>query len=103
MKFQFLRMLATLLVAVVLGAHYLWVNRSQLWQQVFWRKQPWLGIGIALGLLLIWHGFAWYYFGDPLPITLAAKQAQGRMAISQHFAQGCYVLRDGILRVGNTG
>jgi hypothetical protein len=45
-------------------------------------------ITVGLGLLLVWHFFAWIYFGSPLPVTLAAKQAQGRMAISQHFAPG---------------
>jgi len=77
-----------ILVAMILGIHYLWRNRSQLGQPTFWRNQPWISIGTALGLLLIWHGFAWFYFGSPLPVTLAAKQAQGRMAISQGFAPG---------------
>jgi len=77
-----------LLVGIVLGVHYLWMNRGQILDGAFWRKQPWFWVGISLGLLLTWHGFAWLYFGDPLPVTLAAKQAQGRMAISQHFAPG---------------
>jgi len=77
-----------ILVALILGIHYFWRNRSQLGQPTFWRDQPWISIGTALGLLLIWHGFAWFYFGSPLPVTLAAKQAQGRMAISQGFAPG---------------
>lgn len=76
------------LVAVLLGAHYIWVNRSQFWKPAFWRKQPWFWITLAGGLLIAWHGFAWCYFGVPLPVTLAAKQAQGRMLISQHFAPG---------------
>jgi hypothetical protein len=32
--------------------------------------------------------FAWFYFGSPLPVTLAAKQGQGSMAISQGFPRG---------------
>src|SRR5262249_31494897 len=32
--------------------------------------------------------FAWAYFGAPLPVTLAAKQRQGLMAISQGFFAG---------------
>ncbi len=76
------------LVAVLLGVHYLWVNRTELRQPEFWRKQPWGWVIGALGLLLTWHIFSWLYFGAPLPVTLAAKQAQGRMAISQHFAPG---------------
>jgi len=35
-----------------------------------------------------WAVFAWSYFGSPLPVTLAAKQGQGLMAISQRFAPG---------------
>ena len=76
------------LLAAILGSHFLWVNRSQLRLSAFWRSQPWGWITAALGLLLIWHGFAWIYFGAPLPVTLAAKQAQGRMSISQHFGPG---------------
>jgi len=35
-----------------------------------------------------WLIFATLYFGSPLPVTMAVKQAQGRMAISTPFAQG---------------
>jgi len=77
-----------ILVAALLGVHYLWQKRAELRKQTFWREQPWSFVGIAFGLLLFWHGFAWIYFGAPIPVTLAAKQAQGRMAISQHFAPG---------------
>jgi hypothetical protein len=76
------------LLAAVLSVHYLWVNRNHLKHGSFWRAQPWKWIALALGILLVWHVFAWGYFGAPLPITLAAKQAQGRMAISQQFAPG---------------
>src|SRR5690606_8148401 len=41
-----------------------------------------------LSLTLSYHAFAWAYFGWPLPVTLAAKQQQGTMAISQGFAAG---------------
>lgn len=77
-----------ILVVAILGCHYIWIQRNQLNKRIFWQTQPWLSVGITLGLLIAWHGFAWYYFGSPLPVTLAAKQAQGRMAISQHFAPG---------------
>ena len=80
------------LVAAVLGIHYLWVNRAHLSQPEFWRAQPWGWVATALAVLLLWHGFAWVYFGAPLPVTLAAKQAQGRMAISQHFAPGALTI-----------
>jgi hypothetical protein len=76
------------LIAAVLAVHYFWENRRELFQIGFWRNQPWFWLGVALGLQLVWHGFAWQYFGSPLPVTLAAKQAQGKMAISQHFAPG---------------
>ena len=76
------------LAAVLLGGHYVWVNRREFRNLVFWRKQPWFWIAISGCLLLVWHGFAWFYFGSPLPVTLAAKQAQGRMEISQNFAPG---------------
>lgn len=77
-----------ILIAALLGIHYLWSNRSRIRQLDFWRNQPWGWIAIALGLLLAWHTVAWIYFGSPLPVTLAAKQAQGRMALSQGFALG---------------
>ena len=49
---------------------------------------PWKAVAIFTGLLAAWVGFAWGYFGSPVPVTLAAKQHQGSMAISQRFAVG---------------
>ncbi len=49
---------------------------------------PWRAIFIFFGILLPWFLFAWAYFGSPLPVTLAAKQQQGAMAVSQRFTQG---------------
>ncbi len=72
----------------ILGIHYLWSNRHRLPDTDFWRNLPWGWFALAAGILLAWHAFAWAYFGNPLPVTLAAKQAQGRMAISQGFAPG---------------
>jgi hypothetical protein len=43
---------------------------------------------IYASILGAWGVFAWLYFGSPLPVTLAAKQAQGSMAISQTFLAG---------------
>jgi hypothetical protein len=77
-----------ILLAFILASDYLWVNRKQLGVWSFWRGLPWISIAIATGLLLIWHSFAWAYFGSPLPVTLASKQAQGLMSISQKFAPG---------------
>lgn len=42
-------------------------------------------IGFVAGAWVIWAG---WYFGSPLPVTLAAKRAQGLMQISQPFAAG---------------
>jgi arabinofuranosyltransferase len=49
---------------------------------------PWSAILLFLGLFLPWFIFAWAYFGTPVPATLAAKQQQGAMAVSQRFARG---------------
>jgi hypothetical protein len=53
---------------------------------------PWSAILLFLGILLPWFIFAWVYFGSPLPATLAAKQQQGAMAVSEHFAQGFFTI-----------
>jgi hypothetical protein len=68
-----------ILVAFILVAHYfLWIRRPV----------PWLALVLFLGLTLPWFAFAWAYFGTPLPATLAVKQHQGAMTISQRFAPG---------------
>jgi len=80
-----------ILVAGLLAGDYLLRNvitGNRTTREKRFEKFPW---GSAIGFLLIllaWHGFAWYYFGSPLPVTLSAKQAQGMMAISQRFAPG---------------
>jgi hypothetical protein len=80
------------LVAVVLIAAYLYHSgRIRTWTTGFsqsYRSLPWRAIFVFAALLLAWFGFAWAYFGSPLPVTLAAKQQQGGMAISQRFAAG---------------
>lgn len=57
-----------------------------------WRKTsqpfPWSPLLLFAGITLPWFVFSWLYFGSPLPVTLAAKQHQGAMAISQRFAPG---------------
>lgn len=68
-----------ILVAIVLAAHFLIRIR---------RPVPWKALLIFGGILAPWFLFAWLYFGYPLPITLAAKQQQGTMAVSQTFAPG---------------
>lgn len=47
---------------------------------------------IFVGLLIPWFLFSWLYFGTPLPATLAAKQHQGLMAVSQRFAPGFFTI-----------
>ncbi len=45
-----------------------------------------------LAILIPWALFGWAYFGSPVPVTLAAKQSQGGMSISQKFAAGFLAL-----------
>ena len=54
------------------------------------QKIPWKAVFLFLGLILPWFIFACLYFGSPLPATLATKQHQGAMAISQTFVQGFF-------------
>jgi hypothetical protein len=66
-------------VPVVFAVHFLLKIR---------RPVPWQALALFFALTLPWVFFAWDYFGSPLPVTLAAKQHQGSMDISQHFAAG---------------
>jgi hypothetical protein len=77
-----------LLVAVVLAADF----TIQYFRQHRSRPIPWAAMILYLGLLLPWFIFAWVYFGSPLPATLAAKQQQGDMIVSQRFAQGFLIV-----------
>lgn len=79
-----------ILIPAVLAAGYFWDRRRSLVANL---KDgllglPWRAILVFVGLLLPWVIFAWLYFGSPLPITLAAKQSQGSMGISQDFVAG---------------
>jgi hypothetical protein len=71
------------LVVVILGIDY--VLRAR-------RAISWKVIVILILPALLWLVFAWIYFGDPLPITLATKQQQGNMTISQKFAPGIFTI-----------
>jgi hypothetical protein len=63
------------------------------------RPVPWKAVGVFLAPLLAWIGFAWAYFGSPLPVTLAAKQNQGAMGISTRFLPGALnLLQDYLAR-----
>jgi hypothetical protein len=70
-----------LLIPILLAAHYLIWRRDK-------RPLPWKAVALFIGLSAPWFLFAWGYYGSPLPATLAAKQHQGAMAISQRFAPG---------------
>ncbi len=68
-----------ILIACVLGIHFVFSKH---------RKIPWLAISLFVLTIGAWVAFAWLYFGSPLPVTLAAKQLQNSLDISQDFAQG---------------
>jgi hypothetical protein len=70
------------LVPTVLAVHYL------VSEFIPNRTIPWKAILVFLALALPWFLFAWAYFGSPVPATLAVKQSQGAMAVSQRFAPG---------------
>lgn len=71
------------LVAFVLAIDWSFIKRQPI---------PWRNVAIFLVIILPWFIFAWGYFGSPVPVTLVAKQSQGRMAISQGFASGFITL-----------
>ena len=78
-----------ILIAFILVVHYFLCVR---------RPFPWLAMALFLGLTIPWFVFAWTYFGSPLPSTLAVKQHQGTMAISQSFALGFLTILRGYVR-----
>lgn len=67
------------LAAAVCALHFLIARR---------RAPPWAAIALYVGLIAAWLLFAWGYFGAPLPVTLAAKQRQGLLPISEGFWPG---------------
>jgi hypothetical protein len=67
------------LVFVILGLDYLFRGRKPI---------PWKPILVCGAILAIWFVFAFIYFGSPIPVTLAAKQQQGLMAVSETFFRG---------------
>jgi len=81
----FLVALATLtrpdgiLLGITLAIHYILLERRRYSLEV---------MAVFLGMTLPWVFFAWAYFGTSLPVTLAAKQQQGIMEISQQFIPG---------------
>jgi hypothetical protein len=67
------------LVLIILGIDYLIKVRKPI---------PWKAILVSAVILLAWVVFAGFYFGSPIPVTLASKQQQGLMAISESFTRG---------------
>lgn len=66
------------LVAAVLGFHYLVTHRQIPWRQI-----------LLYGLMIApWYLYAWFFFGSPFPTTLLTKQQQAAMLISDSFWQG---------------
>jgi hypothetical protein len=72
-----------LLVAFILAGDALIRRRGLL---------SWKALVVFAGILGAWMLFARLYFGSPLPVTLAAKQAQGAMAISERFGPGFFTI-----------
>lgn len=72
------------LIPLLLGAHFLFFRRPREGRP----PVPWKALALFAALTLPWFLFAWLYFGSPLPVTLAAKQQQGQMAVSQQFLGG---------------
>lgn len=75
-----------ILVPVLLGIDYLVRQRQPF---------PWSATLLFIFLAAPWYAFSWVYFGSPLPATLATKQHQGLMSISQRFAPGLITIARG--------
>jgi hypothetical protein len=73
------------LVVILLIMHYALMHR---------KPPPWRAILTFVFLCAPWILFSTLYFGSPIPATLAAKQAQGAMSISQRFAPGFLTILD---------
>jgi hypothetical protein len=54
------------------------------------RRLPWKSAVAYAIILLPWIVYATWTYGSPLPASLAAKQAQGRMLISDSYLIGAY-------------
>jgi hypothetical protein len=97
---------AALATAVIAGAIVLERYRSadlflpagvaRLGQGAFYSGLPWRAALVYLAVLAPWFLFAWFYFGSPFPVTLAAKQQQGNMLISRTFWEGLQLQATGL-------
>lgn len=56
------------------------------------RSIPWKPLFLYVALVGLWYAGLWFYYGLPIPVTLAAKQKQGQMNISQGFGDGFVAL-----------
>jgi hypothetical protein len=70
------------LAAVAVGLYHL-LRRARV---------PWQPVALYAGLVGAWYGGLWLGFGSPLPVTLLAKQQQGRMVASTRFGPGLLAL-----------
>ena len=83
------------LVAAILGLHYLWSQRPKPGQRRQWLTGlPWQALLIYLGIGLSWVAFAWVAYGSPIPLTLFAKQQQAAVIGSQAFLPGLLTIDD---------
>lgn len=80
------------LVAFVIASDFVvrvWrVHRGDTIRSLASNSALWRAVAVFAVITLTWFAFATLYFGAPLPATLAAKQHQGGMAVSQLFAPG---------------
>ena len=67
-----------LLVAISIGIYHVLTRQPV----------PWRAVALWAALVGIWYAGLWWYFGNPLPVTLLAKQHQGQMAITDSFFDG---------------
>lgn len=74
-----------LLLGLLMAGHFLLFRRAAAKEAI-----PWGALAIALAIVALASGWAWRYFGSPLPVTLSAKRHQGLMAISQSFPRGFF-------------
>lgn len=90
---------ADALVAVGVAAIFILLNTFAIWSnrhsahslplpRAFLSSLPWYAWWMYVALLLPWVIGAMWYFGSPLPVTLAAKQHQGMMSGAQGFFAG---------------
>jgi hypothetical protein len=73
---------------VVLAGYHLLTHYQDLRSIRLAAKDWWRPALFYTVVTVPWFIFAWAYFGTPLPATLAAKQAQGMLPVSQGYLAG---------------